>query len=633
MSAAREQGPGGRPVHGGSGGLLRVLACGSVDDGKSSLLGRLLHEVDAIPDDQRRTLEADSRRVGTRGGAVDYALLFDGLDAEREQGITIDVAWRQFATPQRRFIVADAPGHEQYTRNMATGAATADVAILLVDARKGLLPQTFRHARIAALFGVRHVVLAVNKMDLVGWSEEAFARIAAAFHAVAPRLGVRDAVAIPMSAVEGDGVVAMGDHMPWYHGPALLGWLESVPLPDAVADGGVCLPVQSVIRPDADFRGYAGRIVRGALRPGDRVRVQPGGRETRISRLVTMGGDLPEAVAGQSVTVVTETDVDIGRGDLIVAADSMLEVADQFEATLVWVDDVPLLPGRQYDLKLGTQCVRASVNPLKHRIDPASGDRLAAERLELNDIGVGELSLDRAIAFAPHASHRELGGFILIDRTTRRTAAFGLLHFALHRARNVRWQALGIDRAARARQKRQQSAVLWFTGLSGAGKSTIANLVEQRLVEAGRHTYLLDGDNVRHGLNRDLGFTQQDRVENVRRVTEVAALMADAGLIVLVAMISPFRAERAQARERLADAGFLEVFIDTPLAVAETRDVKGLYARARAGEIRNFTGVDSPYEAPLAPDVHIDTGALGPEQAADRIVEALLARQSTGGVA
>ena len=607
------------------GGLLRVLACGSVDDGKSSLLGRLLHELDAIPDDQRRTLEADSRRVGTRGGAVDYALLFDGLAAEREQGITIDVAWRQFATARRRFIVADAPGHEQYTRNMATGAAAADVAILLVDARKGLLPQTWRHARIAALFGVQRVLLAVNKMDLVDWSEDVFGRIVEAFHGAALRMGFVEAAAIPMSAVEGEGVAVRGLRMPWYRGPCLLEWLEGVVLPLADAQGGACLPVQYVIRPDADFRGFAGRLARGRLRPGDRLRVQRSGFETRVSRLVAFAGDLPEAIAGQSVTVVTDSEVDIGRGDMLVDAETPLEMADQFEATLVWVDDEPLLPGRQYDFKLGPQRARASVNPLKHRIDPGSGERLATERLELNDIGVGELSLDRPVAFVPHARHRELGGFILVDRTTQRTAAFGLLHFALHRSRNVRWQALGIDREARARQKQQQPAVLWFTGLSGAGKSTIANLVEQRLVELGRHTYLLDGDNVRHGLNRDLGFTQQDRVENVRRVTEVAALMADAGLIVLVAMISPFRAERAQARERLAEAGFLEVFIDTPLDVAESRDIKGLYARARAGELRNFTGVDSPYEPPLQPDIHIDTGALTPVAAAERIVTALLA--------
>jgi bifunctional enzyme CysN/CysC len=428
-----------------------------------------------------------------------------------------------------------------------------------------------------------------------------------------------------MSAVEGEGVAVRGLRMPWYRGPCLLEWLEGVVLPLADAQDGACLPIQYVIRPDADFRGYAGRLARGRLRPGDRLRVQRSGSETRVSRLVALDGDVSEAIAGQSVTVVTDSEVDIGRGDLLVGAGTPLEMADQFEATLVWVDDEPLLPGRQYDFKLGPQRARASVNPLKYRIDPGSDERLATERLELNDIGVGELSLDRLVAFAPHARHRELGGFILVDRTTQRTAAFGLLHFALHRARNVRWQALGIDREARARQKQQQPAVLWFTGLSGAGKSTIANLVEQRLVELGRHTYLLDGDNVRHGLNRDLGFTQQDRVENVRRVTEVAALMADAGLIVLVAMISPFRAERAQARERLAASGFLEVFIDTPLAVAESRDVKGLYARARAGELRNFTGVDSPYEPPLEPDIHIDTAASTPVAAAERIVAALLA--------
>lgn len=616
----------------GDRGLLRVLACGSVDDGKSTLIGRLLADAGAVAEDHLLLLAADSARVGTRGAALDYALLLDGLAAEREQGITIDVAWRQFATPRRRFIIADAPGHEQYTRNMATGAAAADVAVLLVDARKGLLTQTLRHSRIAALFGVRAVVLAVNKMDLVGLSQTVFEGIAERYRAFAAQIGLPEVTAIPIAAADGDNVVGASARMPWYGGPTLLGWLETVEAADPAAEGGFCMPVQWVNRPDGDFRGYAGRVVRGSLRPGDPVRVLPGGRETRISRIVTLDGDLDEAVAGRSVTLVTADEVDVGRGDVITAAASPLEVADQFEATLLWLDEEPLLPGRRYDLKLGAQRVRASVNPLKHRIDIDGGGRLAAERLELNDLGVGELSLDSPVVFAPYAEQRELGRFILIDRQTQRTAAVGLLHFALRRARNIHWQAHGIDRELRARQKQQRPCVVWFTGLSGAGKSVIANLVEQRLVELGRHTYLLDGDNVRHGLNRDLGFTVQDRVENVRRVTEVAALMADAGLIVLVAMISPFRAERAQARERVAAAGaaFVEVFVDTPLAVVESRDTKGLYARARRGELRNFTGVDSPYEPPAAPELRIDGSRGTPEDAADRIVTAVLAARVAG---
>jgi len=614
-------------------GLLRVLACGSVDDGKSTLIGRLLADAGAVPEDHLVALARDSARVGTRGAELDYALLLDGLAAEREQGITIDVAWRQFATPRRRFVIADAPGHEQYTRNMATGAAAADVAVLLVDARKGLLTQTLRHSRIAALFGVREVVLAVNKMDLVGLSQDVFDGIAQGYRAFAAGLGLGRVTAIPIAAADGDNVVARSARMPWYTGPTLLGRLETLEPADASSEGGFCLPVQWVNRPDADFRGYAGRVVRGRVRPGDAVRVLPGGRETRIGRIVTLDGDLAEAVAGRSVTLVTADEVDVGRGDVLVASSAPLEIADQFEATLLWLDDEPLLPGRQYDLKLGAQRVRASVNPLKHRIDVDTGGRLAAERLELNDLGVGELALDRPVVFAPHTEQRELGRFILIDRQTQRTAAVGLLNFALRRARNIHWQAHRIDREVRARQKQQQPCVVWFTGLSGAGKSVIANLVEQRLVELGRHTYLLDGDNVRHGLNRDLGFTVQDRVENVRRVTEVATLMADAGLIVLVAMISPFRAERAQARERVGAAGaaFMEVFVDTPLDVAEARDTKGLYARARRGELSNFTGVDSPYEAPASPELRLDGAAGSPQDAADRVVAALLALRAPDG--
>jgi bifunctional enzyme CysN/CysC len=606
--------------------LLRFITCGSVDDGKSTLIGRLLYESKLIFDDQLTQLAADSRRVGTRGGELDFALLVDGLAAEREQGITIDVAYRFFSTERRKFIVADTPGHEQYTRNMVTGASTADLAVILVDARKGVLVQTRRH-----LIGIPRMVLAVNKMDLVGYSRATFEAIVAEYREFAARLGLTDITPIPISAVHGDNVIARSEKMPWYTGPALLSHLETVEVDAALARQAFRLSVQWVNRPNAEFRGFAGLIASGTIRPGDPLRVLPSGRETRIARIVTADGDLKAASAGQSVTLTLDTEVDISRGDVLAAADSPPQVADQFEATLVWLQEEPMLQGRTYLMKCGTRTVSATVAPLKHRVNVNTLEHEPAERLELNDIGVCELELDRPVPFEPYSENRALGGFILIDRLTNNTAGAGLINFALRRSQNVHWQALDVDRQLRARLKGQKACVLWLTGLSGAGKSTIANRIEKKLAAAGRHTYLLDGDNVRHGLNKDLGFTAQDRVENIRRVAEVSRLMVDAGLIVLVSFISPFRSERRMARELFASGEFFEVFVDTPLAEAERRDVKGLYRKARRGELKNFTGIDSPYEAPENPEIRIDTTTLSPEQAADRIVAHLEALKVTGG--
>ncbi len=617
----------GAAVGGAAGprGLLRFITCGSVDDGKSTLIGRMLHDARTLADDQLAALAADSRRHGTQGEEVDFALLVDGLSAEREQGITIDVAYRYFATARRAFIVADTPGHEQYTRNMVTGASTADLAILLVDARKGVLTQTRRHAYLVHLLGIRNIVLAVNKMDLVGHDAGVFSAIVAEFRAFGERLGMAEAVAIPISALRGDNVLAGSAAMPWYTGPTLLRHLEEVEVDGARALAQPFrLPVQWVNRPSAEFRGFAGLVAAGRVRPGDPVRVLPSGRTSHVARIVTMDGDLAEAVAGQSGTLTLADEIDCARGSVIAAADAPPEVADQFEATIVWMDEAPLHVGRGYWLKLGTQTVSASVAAPKYVVNVNTLDHLAAKTLELNAIGVAEVRTDRAIAFAPYAESRSLGGFILIDKLTNATVAAGMLHFALRRAQNVHWQALDVSREARAALKNQRPAVLWFTGLSGSGKSTIANLVEKRLHRMNRHTFLLDGDNVRHGLNRDLGFTEADRIENIRRVGEVARLMADAGLIVITAFISPFRAEREMVRAMLPEGEFLEVFIDTPLEVAEARDVKGLYAKARAGKLKNFTGIDSPYEPPLAPEIRIDTTTMSAEDAARRIVERLL---------
>ncbi len=600
--------------------LLRFITCGSVDDGKSSLIGRLLYESQLLYDDQIAALKADSARVGTRGGEIDYALLVDGLAAEREQGITIDVAYRFFNTARRKFIVADTPGHEQYTRNMATGASTADLAVILVDARKGLLLQTRRHSYLVSLLGIRAVVLAVNKMDLVGYDERVFRTIEAEYRLLADRLGFTQVTAIPVSAVHGDNVVGASAAMPWYRGMALLEHLETVAVATGAQDAPLRLPVQWVNRPHQDFRGFAGTIASGSVRPGDRIRVQPSGRLSTVTRIVTAEGDLGEAGCGKAVTLLLADEVDVSRGDVLSAHDAPLECADQFEATVMWMSEAPLLQGRQYLLKTATRIVAATVMPVKYKVNINTFEQVPAERLELNDIGVCEIECDRVIAFAPYAENRTLGAFILIDRLTHDTVGAGLLHFALRRSQNVHWQAMDVDRAVRAAQKRQRGCVLWLTGLSGAGKSTIANLVDRRLVSMGRHTYVLDGDNVRHGLNKDLGFTAQDRVENIRRVAEVAKLMADAGLITIVSFISPFQSERQMARELMLPGEFIEVHVDAPLAVAEARDPKGLYRKARRGELSNFTGIDSPYEAPLAPELRIDTTGTEPAAAAERIV-------------
>jgi len=603
--------------------LLRFITCGSVDDGKSTLIGRLLFESQQLYDDQMDALKADSAKVGTRGGDIDFALLVDGLAAEREQGITIDVAYRFFTTTRRKFIVADTPGHEQYTRNMATGASTADLAVILVDARKGLLVQTRRHSYLVSLLGIKRVVVAVNKMDLVQYDAGVFDAITADYQALAARLGIESVMAIPVSAVNGDNIVESSAAMPWYRGPSLLQYLETVPVESQPSEAPFRMPVQWVNRPHLDFRGFAGTIASGAVRPGDRVRVQPSGRVSSVARIVTADGDWPVARKGHSVTLVLGDEVDVSRGDVLSTHDRPLECADQFEATVIWMSEAPLLQGRQYLLKTATRTVSATVMPVKYKVNVNTLEHVPAERLELNDIGVCEIECDRDIAFAPYAEDRTLGAFILIDRLTHDTVGAGLWHFALRRSQNIHWQAMDVDRGVRASQKGQRGCVLWLTGLSGAGKSTIANLVDRKLVAMGRHTYVLDGDNVRHGLNKDLGFTAQDRVENIRRVAEVAKLMADAGLITLVSFISPFRSERQMARELMAPGEFIEVYIDVPLAVAESRDPKGLYQKARRGDLRNFTGIDSPYEAPAAAEIHIDTTALSPAAAAEQIVDYL----------
>jgi len=601
--------------------MLRFITCGSVDDGKSTLIGRLLYDSKMIFEDQLAALESDSKKVGTQGQEIDFALLVDGLAAEREQGITIDVAYRFFSTEKRKFIVADCPGHEQYTRNMVTGASTADLAVILIDARKGVLTQTRRHSYLCHLIGIRHLVLAVNKMDLIGYDQARYDAIVADYAAFAASIGIERFTAMPISGFKGDNITSPSANTPWYSGPTLMGHLETVDVNTAAeAAGAFRLPVQWVNRPNLDFRGFSGLISNGTVKPGDAVRVLPSGKTSTVTRIVTLDGDLNEAVAGQSVTLTLADEIDCSRGDVLAAADAPPQVADQFEASLVWMADEAMVPGRAYWLKLASQTVSVTVSQPKCTINVNTMERLAAKTLELNAIGIAEITTDRAIVFEPYAQSRALGGFILIDKISNATVAAGMLSFSLRRAQNVHWQALDVTREAHARLKGQNPAVLWFTGLSGSGKSTIANMVEKRLHALGKHTFLLDGDNVRHGLNKDLGFTEADRIENIRRVGEVTRLMTDAGLIVLTAFISPFRAEREMVRGLLPDGEFFEIFVDTPLEEAERRDVKGLYKKARSGALKNFTGIDSPYEAPENPEIRVDTMRETPEEAAERIV-------------
>ena len=605
--------------------LLRFITCGSVDDGKSTLIGRLLYDSKMIFEDQLATLESDSKRMGTQGQDIDFALLVDGLAAEREQGITIDVAYRFFATEKRKFIVADCPGHEQYTRNMFTGASTADLAVILIDARKGVLVQTRRHSYLAKLLGIRNIVLAVNKMDLIDYDQAKYDAIVAEYTAFAASIGISDFTPMPISGFKGDNITEISANTPWYNGRPLMAHLETVALDnDADQKKPLRMAVQWVNRPNLDFRGFSGQIATGTVHPGDAIRVLPSGKTTTIKKIVTLDGALQEAVAGQSVTLCFDDEIDCSRGDVIAAADNPPEVADQFESTIVWMADDALIPGRSYWLKLGTQMVSATVQAPKYTVNVNSMEHMAAKTLELNAIGVAEISTDRPIVFAPYAENHALGGFILIDKISNATVAAGMLHFSLRRAQNVHWQATDIGRDAHAMLKNQKPRILWFTGLSGSGKSTIANEVEKALHLMNRHTFLLDGDNVRHGLNKDLGFTETDRIENIRRVGEVAKLMADAGLIVLTAFISPFRAERDMVRAMLPEGEFVEIFVDTPLEVAEARDVKGLYKKARAGQLKNFTGIDSPYEPPEHPDIRVNTVEMSPSEAAEYIVRQLM---------
>jgi bifunctional enzyme CysN/CysC len=603
---------------------LRFLTCGSVDDGKSTLIGRLLYETKLIFEDQLEALKADSKKFGTQGERLDFALLVDGLQAEREQGITIDVAYRFFATPRRRFIVADTPGHEQYTRNMATGASTAQAAVLLVDARKGVLVQTKRHSRIVSMLGIRHVALAVNKMDLVDWSQAVFDEIEIDYRHFAQELGFETITAIPASALEGHNIVTRDNvAMPWYQGSSLLQWLETVPAAARETVQPFTMPVQWVNRPNLDFRGFSGRISSGSIKLGDSLRISPAGVTSRVKDVLVGNRRATEAIAGQAVTLVLEDEVDASRGDVIAAASHPVESADQFEAELLWMSQHPLLPGRPYAALIHSKSASISITHIKHHVDINTGAHLAGKTLTLNEIAIVNVSFDRPVPFAPYRENKRLGAFIVIDKLTNETVGAGMIHFALRRAVNIHWQALEVTKAARAGMKHQQAHCLWFTGLSGSGKSTIANLLEKRLHSDGKHTYILDGDNVRHGLNRDLGFTEADRVENIRRVAEVAKLLVDAGLIVIVAFISPFRAERQLARSLFEVGEFIEVFVDTPLEECERRDIKGLYAKARRGELQNFTGIDSDYEPPESPEIHLRTIEAKPEVCVDQIIHLL----------
>jgi bifunctional enzyme CysN/CysC len=605
--------------------LLRFITCGSVDDGKSTLIGRLLYDSKMIFEDQLATLEADSKRMGTQGQEIDFALLVDGLAAEREQGITIDVAYRFFATKKRKFIVADCPGHEQYTRNMVTGASTADLAVILIDARKGVLVQTRRHSYLAKLLGIRNIVLAVNKMDLIDYDRDRYNVICDDYRAFAKSIGIEDFTCIPISGFKGDNITTKSPNTPWFGGDPLITHLETVDL-DVTTDQAkpLQMAVQWVNRPNLDFRGFSGQIATGSVKPGDAIRVLPSGKTSTISKIVTFDGERDQAVAGQSITLCFADEVDCSRGDVIATADAPPEVSDQFESTIVWMADDALIPGRAYWLKLGTQLVSATVQAPKYTINVNTMEHMAAKTLDLNAIGVAELATDKPIVFEPYADNRTLGGFILVDKITNATVAAGMLHFSLRRAQNVHWQATDVTREAHAALKNQKAKVLWFTGLSGSGKSTIANEVEKTLNLMNRHTFLLDGDNVRHGLNKDLGFTETDRIENIRRVGEVAKLMADAGLIVLTAFISPFRAERDMVRAMLPEGEFVEIFVETPLEVAEARDVKGLYKKARSGALKNFTGIDSPYESPDKPEIRVNTVEMTPAEAADYIIRQIM---------
>ncbi|MGH7118880.1 MAG: sulfate adenylyltransferase subunit CysN [Acetobacteraceae bacterium] len=627
MATAGQEPQGARvfPLHSDV-GTLRFLTCGSVDDGKSTLIGRLLYETRALFQDQLAALERDSRKYGTDGEHIDFALLLDGLEAEREQGITIDVSYRFFATDKRRFIVADTPGHQQYTRNMATGASTAELAVLLIDARKGVVNQTRRHSLIVSLLGIRHVVLVVNKMDLLGFDRARFAEIQKDYENFAIGLGFESLLAIPASARYGDNVTVASARTPWYKGPTLLGYLEDVRIETDPTSRPFRMPVQWVNRPHLDFRGFAGSVASGRVRPGDRISVLPAGKSAVIARVVTRDGDLSEARAGDAVTLVLDEEIDVSRGDVLAAANDPAPVADQFAAHLIWMSETPLFPGRSYLIKAGTRTVSGSVTAIKHRLNVDTHEHLAAKELHLNDVGVVNLALASPIAFEPYAKSRGLGSFIVIDRLTNETAGAGTVDFALRRGTNLTWQHLDVDRSARASLNGQKSAILWFTGLSGAGKSTIANLVERKLFAMSRHTYVLDGDNVRHGLNRDLGFTEADRVENIRRVAEVARLFADAGLIVIASFISPYRADRAMARSGLDEGTFLEVFVDTPIEECRRRDPKGLYAKVAAGQISNFTGVDAPYEAPDKPEIWLRTLGHSAEAQADEVLAELARR-------
>lgn len=599
---------------------LRFMTCGSVDDGKSTLIGRLLYETKKVYEDQLQNLAKDSKAFGTQGDRLDFALLVDGLQAEREQGITIDVAYRFFSTDTRRFIVADTPGHEQYTRNMATAASTADVAILLVDARKGLLIQTRRHSRIARLMGIRSVALAINKMDLVNWSEDVYHEITEAYRVFASAIGIDHVSAIPVSALEGDNIVNRGTHAPWYQGPSLLDWLESVDPQHRGTRADFAMPVQWVNRPNSDFRGFSGRISSGQIQSGDRIRVSPNGRESVVRNIIGGSQDVESASAGQSVTLVLADEIDISRGDVIAASRNPVSHSDQFEADVIWMHDHNALPGRSYAFSVHRKSAFGQITDIKYRVDINSGAQIAAKTLALNEIGVVNLAFDRPVPFASYQEDPVLGSFIIIDRMTNETVGAGMIRHALRRADNIHTQALDVTKSARATIKLQKPVCLWFTGLSGSGKSTIANLLEQRLLAEGKHTYILDGDNIRHGLNRDLGFTEADRVENIRRVAEVAKLMVDAGLIVLVSFISPYREDRAMARAMFEHGEFFEIFVDTPIEICEQRDVKGLYAKARLGEIKNFTGIDSPYEPPEEPEFRIESNTMTAREATDLIL-------------